>query len=538
MKKHLIGLAAVALLAGCSVNNGQSSSSSDILKVDMSVNSPSYKLQDSNEELDWLSQAILDKGKSFLESGISSLATYAFKTACAEMGIDVRDATTKKIDQIQKTLDIMQIQIKQGFDDAAKREQQKEDRTSMNEILDRIGEVKSPILSEMKILETIAQKEEAGVDKATLDAEKERFVNAMPTNLNFYGLSNKVWHSTEMLAQQFTSPNKSLLTQTLMDVYDNTLGANDIWDYQSLAPRMNFIKECAFLINSMALLAKIEAASDISKYPEGDSNIEGIKSSIEAMANAVNTVNEVFQKELIKLQEIKDKHDDPVAPTMSHYKRTYDKDGFLTLSTDYTVSAYLATVGVDDVVWQNTVDDFYDNGTSHCFKTFEANKDFYSTLYNDYSFYIANYQTSTDYNLKYYLRDLGFRIPDGKQDAFDESIGIYRNVGVADIGRGFLRGDDYYAYYSYYDWNGNYATKDFCRVGQTFWRNYDDSEVYSDNLAKKMIAFMNPDSQTLYGNVYWTIAHRDDSSTSDLISHFYRGNSTNDTNVAKYDINK
>ena len=536
MKKHLIGLSTLAILAGGCAAKMPSSSNEDIIRVDMSVNSPSYKLEADNVELDWLSQSILDKGTEFLKSGISTLALYTFKTACMEMGIDVRDATTKKIDQILSQLNQIEVELKEGFESLTKKAQQVQDTDTMNKILARINEVKSPILAEMKVLEAIAEKEDAGVDQETIDKEKAEFINAFPTNLNFYGLSNKVWHSTELLAQQFTSPNSVKTSQTLMELYDNTLGANDIWDYQSYAPRMNFVKECAFLINSMALLGKIEAANEISKYAPGDSNIEGIKTAVEQMCAAVNTVNGVFQKELQKLYTIKQNHDDPERPTMSHLKRTFDSSGYVHVTTDYTVSAYIATIGLNNVVWKNTVDDFYNDGTSHCFKTYVASTDFYSMLYSDYSFYVNNYTVDEDYNLKYYLRDLGFRIPDGKQDDFDEAIGIYKNIDVRREDRGFLRGVDYYARYNYYDWNGKLSSKDYCRVGETFWKHYDDESLYQDAINKKMIAFMNADNATLNGGVTWTIAHRDSSDTSELINHFYMGDSYNYGTTARYSI--
>ncbi len=535
LKKILLGVSSLSLLAGCNSNENVTSED-EIIHVDMSVNDPSKNLQ-GNDELDWLSKTILEKGADFMKSGVSTLALYAFKTACMEMGIDVRDATTKKIDQIISKLDEITTQISKGFSDLTKKAQQVQDRDNMNTILNHITEIKTPIMSEMIILEDLARKEQdPNEDQDEVEKQKETFINEFKTRLNFYGLSSQTWSSVEILAKKLTSPNPSKPSQSLMDLYDNTLGANDIWDYQGYAPRMAFVQQCSFLINSMALLAKLEAAKEISKYAPGDSNIKGIEYSIEQMCSAVGTVNAVFQKELGKLQEIKDKHDDAEKPTMSHLKRTFDADGFVHITSDYTVSAYIATIGLNNVVWKNTVDDFYADNYSHCFKTYVANQEFYNTIYSDYSFYISNYQVEDGYNLKYYLRDLGFRLPSGKQEAFDEAIGIYKNIDVNRVARGFLRGTDFYAYYRYYDWYGSLQSKNYCRVGETFWNHYDDETMYEENINKKFIAFMNEDNATLNGTLDWTIGHRDGYSTSELIDHFYRGDSYNYGNVARYSI--
>ena len=522
-------------LAGCS-SNASNVSSDKLYQIDF-TDGVSLSDGESADELDWMSTMILEKGKDFLKSSLSSLTIYTFKTACAEMGIDVRDATTKKLDQIISKLDQMEVEIKAGFSALTNKMQQVQDYDNMNTILKLINEVRTPILAQMTVLEEIALKEnDPSVDKDALKAEKEGFIDGFKTKLNFYGLSNELWHSTEMLADQLISPNQVKKSQSLMDLYDNTLGANDVWDYQSYAPRMAFIKECAFLVNCLGILSKIECAKEISSYPEGDSRIDGVKYSIEAMCQKVNAINEVFQKELKKLETIKENHDDYAKPTMSHLKRSFDTDGYVHISADYTVSAYLATVTVNDLSWSNTIDDTYDNGTSHCFKTFVADNDFYNTLYSDYLAYKSSHSVSADYNLKYYLKDLGFKIPSNKQVDLDEAIGIYKNIDVKCIGRGFLRGRDYYAYYNYYDWNGNAASKDYCRVGETFWNNYDDEQVYQDNIAKKMVAFLNADNATLLGHNYWTIAHRDSNSGSQLLSHFYRGSKANDSDSAPYSL--
>lgn len=546
MKKLFTGIAALTMLIGGCTSGKVSSdlNQNQFAPIKLCANqnmdaAPSLNVKlENNEELDWLSKAILDGGCDFMKSGISNLAAYAFKAACAEMGIDIRDAQTKKLDQIIEQLDKISTQIEQGFDNLTKKAQQVQDTDTMNDVIRLINDVKSPVIAELITLEDIARKENIpDYDKDFLNQQKETFIDGFEKKLNFYSLSNQVWHTTELLAIKLANPNQVKTSQTLMDLYDNTLGANDTWDYQSYFPRIKFIQECSFLINSLAILAKLDASKEISKYQPGDSNIEGVKAGINAMCKAVNNVNGIFQKELKKLGEIKARHDDEVSPTISHLKRDFDKEGFVHISTDFTVSAYLATVSVDDLVWKNTVSDFYNDSYSHCFKTFKADDDFYQTVYNDYSFYQANYQVDEGYNMKQYLKDLGFKVPSSRQKDFDDAIGIYKNIDVRVEKRGFLRGRDYYAYYNYYDWDGKLTSKDYCRVGETFWNNYDDEEVYKDNISKKMITFVNQDNKHLLGTTYYTIAQRVNKSTSQLIDHFYRGVSYNDLDVATYKVN-
>lgn len=535
MKKILFGLAALTALAGCS---GQSNNANkEKIRVDMANNNPPHALASSNEELDWISQSILDKGMDFMKSGISSLATYAFKTACLEMGIDVRDATTKKIDQIISQLKEITNQIAKGFQDLTNKTQWVRDCDKMDKVLEILDDVRSPVLVEMQTLESIAAKENIpDYDQDFLEQQKTSFVEGFKDKLIFYSLSNQVWHSTELLAKKLLYPNPTKKTQTLMDLYDNTLGANEVWDYQGYAPRIQFIQECAFLVNSLALLSKLEAAREISKYQPGDSNIDGIKQSVVYMCDAVNAINEMFQAELKKLDVIKQNHDDEDCPTMSHIQRTFDSAGFVHISTDYTVSAYLATISLEDVVWKNTVADYYSDSYSHCFKSFKAEESIYNLVYSDYSNYINCCQVEEGYNLKYYLRDLGFRVPESRQEEFDDAIGFYKDINVTHESRGFLRGTDYYAGYRYYDWNGDLKTNRYCRVGETFWKKYDDEEIYSDAIKQKMVTFVNKDNTKLEGSTIWTIAHRIDDKDSKLIDHFYKGTSYNDTDYASYKV--
>ncbi len=536
MKKAILSLSLIPLLVGCAQRTFDNNSSLDqVIKVDMSENDPS--LQDDEDGLNWLEEKILEGGSSFLKTGLTSLAVYGLKTACSEMGIDVRDTTTKKLDLIIEKLDAIKNQISEGFNALTNKVQQVQDENYMNNILDRLNEIRTPILAQMSILEDLAIKEQSGYDQEKLIKERDTFINNFSSKLNFYGLSNRVVASAERLAREFYHPNNVKTSQTLMDLYNNTLGANDVWDYQSIEPRTNFIKECAFLLNSLALLAKIECSYEISKYAEGDSNIIGIKTEFETMCNVVNTVNGMFQNELIKLKEIKDRHDDYLKPTMSHYKRSFDSNGYVHITTDYTISAYLATVNLDTVSYSNIVDDYYDNATSHCYKVFNSDNNFLTTLYNDYETYIKSFKVSEDYNLKYYLKDIGFRIPGNDKNIFDEAIGIYKDIPDAKrVGRGIFRGVDYYAYYRYYSWKGNLESRDYCRVGQTFWNNYDDVTNYDDNINKYFVTFMNANNEELLGDVRWSILHRDGSSSSDLLSHLYRGSKSNDTYTPSYKL--
>ena len=537
MKKALLGLSALGMLAGCAANSTSNVTSPVI--VDMSVNNPPAQLSvTKNEELDWLTKSILEKGADFMKSGISSLATYAFKTACMEMGIDVRDATTRKIDQIIEQLNQISAQITKGFDDLTKKMQKVEDDECMRQTLKVINDVKSPVYNEMVTLESIARREnDEAYDQDTLTKQKEKFIDDFKTKLNFYTLSNQLWHSTELLCENLLYPNSVKPSQTLMDLYDNTLGANDIWDYQSYAPRVQFIQQCSFLVNSLALFSKLDIAKEISTYSDPDDpNIDGLRRSIVTMCDAVNAVNEMFQKELKKLEDIRARHDDEDCPTMSHLKRTFDKNGFVQVTTDFTVSAYLATVSVGDVTWKDTCDDFYNDGYSHCFKSYAADEDIYKAVLDDYSFYMENYQTEEGYTIKHYLRDMGFRIPTSRQDDYDKAIGLYRGIDCRSKDRGVFRGYDFYAYVKYYDLDGNEATKDYCRVGQTFWKNYDDSENYMDGIYSKYIAFVDPDNKKLLGSNRYTIAHRDNKDSSQLLPYFYKGNEYNSSNYCYYNV--
>lgn len=538
MKKVAISLLTLPLLVGCASRSFEDNNQNDpIIKCNMNNNDPMFT--NDEDELNWLEKSILDGGASFLKSGLTSLAVYGLKTACSEMGIDVRDATTKKLDLIIDKLNKIEQQITDGFNAVNKKAQQIQDENIMTKVLERLQEVRNPVLAQMDTLENLAIKEQNGYDKEKLAKERDEFIGNFAKYLNFYGLSNNLTNATTLLANELHYPNKIKTSQTLMDLYDNTFGANDIWDYQSVEPRCNFIKECAFLINSMALLAKLECSKEISKYAEGDSNINTIEKMFKGMCDEVNGLNAVFQKELKKLYEIKNKHNDDKKPTMSHLKRNFDSNGNLHVTVDYTISAYLATVNLNDVTYNNLVDDDIDEHTTyHCFKTYKSNSDFNNLMLNDYKNYINTFKVSDDYNFKYYLRDMGFRVPSYQQENFDKSIGIYNEIPDARVSdRGIFRGVDYYCYYNYYDWNTQNKSRDYCRVGETFWKNYDDVSNYTENINQYYVAFINANHEELLGYARYSTLHTDGSYKSDLTSHVYRSNKVNDTWKAIYSLN-
>ena len=215
------------------------------------------KLEDSSGIWVYLTEALKLSGKTLISSTVSSLVQSGVSSLLTELGYDTRSIEQKQLDQIDTKLSELKGTVDQGFKNVMRKQVQIRNETAMNELLAKIDEVKDPVTVLLNTLNDLAKKELSGeYSEDELQQQRLTFAKSCDS-LRFNKLSaNTVWYSTRMLASAILSPYPTNSSLGLWDLYEDTFGALETWDYMTVQPRTEFICYLAFLINGLAQLSK------------------------------------------------------------------------------------------------------------------------------------------------------------------------------------------------------------------------------------------------------------------------------------------
>ncbi len=467
-------------------------------------------LKSGADIFNYLLDVIKISGKTTISSVLSKLVMSELNTALVELGYDTRSIEEKKLDQISSQMTKLQEDIQQGFENVMRKQVQIRNETIMDKLLGEVQEVSGPVLSLVKTLNIISQKELSNEYSETeLKAEKERLAQDC-SELKFSSLTpNAVWYSCKMLAENIIKPSQANVTVNLWTLYEETYGALETWDYMMIEPRTNFMGYLAFIVNSLAELSKIAAEYKIEQLPENDANIETIKDGIEQMVNAVNNLNEKFQSELLILDGIKEKHDEK--NIITHRDRTSDAEGNLIVKDGISLSTRLLPVTTGNSSYNYVCyeeNDVYPSGMVFVFNynynlscTNQTN--LYSTIIVEYEKYClslgykdGNY---SDFTIKDYLATVGFMCRKNEKENFIKAKGFYSSMVETRTGG-----------------SGNNEITSFDCNYVDFYKHTNVSKTVSqakvsgkimDDLDNWYLCFINVDQTTLLGEItplYWT----------------------------------
>ena len=417
----VLGATSVASLAGCS-NNSSSDEVETQPVAELAVHNFSAANEESGGFMDGLVDILKMSGKSLVSGVVSSLVTTGFNALLKEMGFDTRSVTEKKLDNLAEKMDELKELVANGYTNITRKVVEIHNKDVLDKLLEKIQDVRSPIVSQMAALVSISEKElDETYDKSKLEAEKETFYKSLK-NLHFVTLSgNELWFAAENLANSILKPSQADGSLKLFDLYDETFGALETWDYMTVKPRTQFISYLAMLTNGLAELAKIEASNKIKGLDEGDANRIAVETGVKNMATAVNALNEEFQKQLLDLEQIKKDHDE--SKLMVHRTRGSDAEGNLVITKDDAISSRLfpATPGYSEynyLTFTHDEDNIFNDlkygqwDYATYIYTLDASDyvKIHQNIVNEYAAYAKSlgYENFTDYTVKDYLKDIGF----------------------------------------------------------------------------------------------------------------------------------
>ncbi len=537
----LLACSSLASFAGCAVQNVNPANATTITKDEYSFNTSfaSSKLKETNPVFDYLMDSIKTWGKSMISSGISSLIDLGINGLLGELGYDTRTIEQKKLDQIIDQLNELQNTVTQGLDIIIRQQVKIRNEAIMDNLLKIVDEVSGPITSSVRTLNLISQRELSGMYSLKVLQEERRTFAKKVDELKFSSLTpNAIWYSTKMLASSIMKPSKSS-SITLWDLYEDTYGAAETWDYLSITPRREFISYLAFLVNSMAELSKIAADYEVSLLPEGDVNIETIKDGVEQMVTTVNSLNEQFQTNLLALDAIEKKHDEE--HIITHRDRNVTPTGEIVVKEGISVSTRLLPVTTNENEYNYISYDHNQGaryrdtgGGQYVYESYIYSLDclnyqsLYSTIFDEYRIYNAmlGHDNYIDYTIKDYLATVGFNCLE--EEYFAKAEGFYDKISVKS---GSNSGG----------WVNNYSKlsvdyEDF-KLQSTNSNTYSTVNSYQEwiwsstsystsrDLDHYYLTFLEPDQKTILGDVVDTIitGYGKSRECSGMWQHHYRG---------------
>ncbi len=435
-------------------NNGEKDSSLGILHMEKNFGNeaaPAPVAEASSFDFTgMLLNGVKSGGASLIGTIVGSVGSIAFNKIMTSLGIDMRDASEKKLDQIQSQLSGIQSELKQGISDIIRKMTKMHNDDIMNNLLEKLGCIETPVASKMAIMIDLSKKElDPKADKNELNKEKEAFYKGLD-DMKFNKLDgNTIWNETENLAKAVISPYPAGSLK-LDDLYEETYGTLEAWDYMTIAPRTRFIAYIAALVNSLATLSNLKACYEMGKYSEGDSNLIGYKIGLKGMADAVKAMNDKFKNDLQKLSDIQKKHDEQ--HIITHREKTIDKDGSIHFQDGESLSTRLFAVTTADndhnyISYKHTGDNpiiRYSHGYgdagggeqavySNFVYTLDCTsmQNLYKAVINEYNVYKnAMSQNGKTISMQDYLVKAGFTCEE--KDMFNAAKGFYNRIDCSE----------------------------------------------------------------------------------------------------------
>ncbi len=469
-------------------------------------------------------------GGSFIGYIASDLAKAGFKCALTSLGFDMRSDEEQKFDHISEQLKIMQNSLTQGFSDVKRKIVELHNKDIMNGLLGQLDQIQTPVAAKFAILADLAKKETNNTDAKELEKEKQAFLAGL-SELKFEKLSeNNLWNAAETLAKNFTVPYSVDRSLKLFDLYEESYGVAEKWDYMTIQPRKNFIAYVGFLVNGLCQLAQLSANYKMSQLNAGDSNLKGYELGVQNMIKAVNELNAQFKDELVKLDEIQKKHDQD--HLITYRDRVVDKDGNITVKDGVTLSTSLLPVTPADNDYNYVSFERDGDNPTNIIRTFNApdvvlyenviytldcteQEKIYKQVFEDYATYIkAVGKDSKTFTMKDYLISAGFTCKN--QDLYNKAKGFYRSIqdkvfDQSNIWKTDKNDELRVYYYGFNETNPNGNAYDVYSAVHGYAGNPFASVKYSKqnrDANTYYLCFVNPDQKTIAGKLTKTVIER------------------------------
>ncbi len=391
-----------------------------------------------------ITEGIQRGGINLLGMAGAALGNMAFKAILSNIGVDVRSAEQKSLDQIQAQLSDLKNYLKNGIVDVKRSIIQVQHKNLMNNILAELDNIQTPVASKIATMIDISKKElNPNYDAKELEKEKETFYKGLD-DMKFANPSGvNLWNTVENLAKSILTPFNPEKSLKLNDLYEDCYGATETWDYMTIAPRTKFISYIASLVNSLAEIALVKANYEMSKLAPNDSNLLDYRTGLNSMASAVNALNAEFKEELEKLAAIQRKHDEE--HLITHRDMVVNNDGSITYKDGKTLSTKLfALTSADN---DDNYVSYYHNeqnrpisvdfGMGQKQTVYEnyiytldctANRNLYKTVTSEYNTYrnCLGAENKKNFTMQDYLYKAGFTCDN--KEGFEKAKGFYERI--------------------------------------------------------------------------------------------------------------
>lgn len=439
----------------------------------------------NQDMVDTFINMIVEKGGEAITGGISVYAKTVVLNLLKECGLDLRDATTKTLEQIQGQLTIIEKKV----DAIVAKQEEYHSQDILNGVLDPFlianNRYMRYITGNMAYLASLEQDGELSEEE--LEEERIQSFHDGIDKLLFDGapLATQI----TILASKVLEPNQADKRKDIFYYYDQTMGLYDKWDVQYYRNVKNFI---AYLDGILILL------SDLAKfqiyYMAKDAS-EGMKRTyaqqIDDMAEAVNAVNASFAVKLQSMNGI-----------LNNWQRGWNT--YRPTGVSYGTRMCTLTYNLDDKGWgdsrQALLLDYYNDygkrGLHQVAYCYQPNQAIVEAVANDFREFAGDYCTDS-YTIQTYLSNAGFWAKNA--DLFDKSDGLFMGDMYVDK-YGFMHDDKDYSF-RYYDKWGVHRRRNAYSVAtyHTWYGGFDYAELRGND-KNYYLCF------TTYGNGHWQLS--------------------------------
>ncbi len=402
---------------------------------------------DNQSLVDTFIDSIISQNGELIKGGIGAYGKCVVLNLLKECGIDLRDATTKTLEQIQKQLD----KIEQKIDAIAYREEQIHAEDVLNNLLNEFHAANiNYIPFAVKSLGDIATAEnDPEVSEEEAEQRRLAFYNNTARKLTIDGRPLASYVTT--LASYLIQPNPADRSKDVFFYYEKTIGTTDVWSIQRYKNTRNFMAYLDSTLINCANLAKFQMyylsqgkdSATLAAYVEMMNN----------MADAVNAANEYFYKVNESLK--------PIAENASKMINTY-----LPAGEQYSTRMATLTYNRNDVEGDDSrqallmsyVNDSGRYGNHQAAYSYKPGL-IVNAVMNDFNPCSGAYCSST-YTIQDYLSYAGFFAKN--DDLFQNAAGIF-NGQFSTYRYGWLHDDKDYSI-TYYNQTGSFVRKNIYQL--------------------------------------------------------------------------
>lgn len=430
----------------------------------------------------YLLNLIKTKGADFLTGTVVPLlGGVAVNAILTELGIGQYATMIEGFEKIESLCIQTQKQIKE-LDEKI---QKLDDEKYINNILNQVNTFKLNEANAIDAISELIKYENNNLDEVTLNKYREEVYNNLIKDIKFDADSTNIEVAIQKLCENILKPNTSKEYVSIFDLYKNTLGTYQKWDYQSLKPTREFITYITSILLKGVLIATYDASYKI-KGLEKDSPVRiAINNRINDMNEAFNDVMSLFKDKLIELDNLENKIN-----TTNLIEYNY-KDKKLTM---YRKLAHLNVYNKEN----NAIFLLHEKENNKDYNSMEAlhaNENFYKIMFNDYNEVKDLYKLNiNDFTFKDYVVNCGFDLGNLNNNV----KGFYRGALIEDESIA-----THYSKVDYYDFiipNKNNRVTFFKTyidgnvLGELFFGSYDHvDQTIKEAFTYEYLCFVNKD---------------------------------------------